>query len=133
MRSLRAHLKGGLTLRMVTVSGLLALIVGAVFVVLVVAIEDQRDSARLAVHSRAELAAADSLEKLVIDLETGVRGFVITREEGFLEPWGVLPGPPSQSRPGSWSPSPTTPSKHNGRAGSYAPLRLTSGTTPFRS
>jgi CHASE3 domain-containing protein len=31
------------------------------------------------------LVAADEVEKLVIDLETGVRGFVITNEERFLE------------------------------------------------
>jgi signal transduction histidine kinase len=33
------------------------------------------------------LVAADALEKLVIDLETGLRGFVITSENRFLEPW----------------------------------------------
>ena len=87
MPSPRAHVKAGLTLRMVIVSALLALIVGGVFAVLLVAIEDQRDSARSAVHSRAELAGGDNLEKLVIDLETGVRGFIITREERFLQPW----------------------------------------------
>ena len=54
-----------------------------------------RDSARLATHSRQELTRADGVEKLVIDLETGQRGFVITRQERFLEPWraarAVLP------------------------------------------
>jgi signal transduction histidine kinase len=30
--------------------------------------------------------AADTLEKHVIDIETGLRGFVITRDESFLEP-----------------------------------------------
>jgi signal transduction histidine kinase len=77
----------GLTPRIVVASLVLALLVGGVFAILLVAIEDQRDSARLASHSRAELADADRLEKLVIDLETGQRGFVITGEERFLEPW----------------------------------------------
>jgi signal transduction histidine kinase len=33
------------------------------------------------------LVAANHLERLLLDLETGQRGFVITREERFLEPW----------------------------------------------
>ena len=75
--------------RMVIASALLAVIVGAAFAVLLLAIGDLRDSARLATDAREELAAADGLEKLVIDLETGVRGFVITGEERFLEPWSA--------------------------------------------
>ncbi len=33
------------------------------------------------------LATANQLERLVVDLETGGRGFVITGQERFLEPW----------------------------------------------
>ncbi len=76
-----------LAFRIIVASGLLALIIGAVFAILLVAIEDLRDSGRQASDSRTELATADALDKLVIDLETGVRGFVITRQERFLEPW----------------------------------------------
>ncbi len=72
---------------MVIASGLLALLVAAAFAVLLLAISSTRDSQLLARNSRVELAAADQLEKLVIDLETGSRGFLITREERFLEPW----------------------------------------------
>jgi len=78
-----------LTFRMILASGLLALVVGAVFAILLVAIEDLRSSGRQATQSRTELATADSLEKLVIDLETGVRGFVITGQEQFLQPWNA--------------------------------------------
>jgi signal transduction histidine kinase len=35
------------------------------------------------------LVAANSLERSVIDLETGARGFLITHEERFLEPWNA--------------------------------------------
>jgi CHASE3 domain sensor protein len=82
-----ACVRGGLTRRMTLASALLALIIGGGFAVMVVVIDDLRDSARLATHSRVELGRADRLEKLVIDLETGQRGFVITRQERFLEPW----------------------------------------------
>jgi CHASE3 domain sensor protein len=47
----------------------------------------QRDWERQVAGSLQKLALINELERLVIDLETGVRGFVITREERFLEPW----------------------------------------------
>jgi CHASE3 domain sensor protein len=33
------------------------------------------------------LVEANHLERLVIDLETGQRGFILTGEERFLQPW----------------------------------------------
>jgi signal transduction histidine kinase len=78
---------GGLTRRMVLASGLLLLVVSGAFGALVIAVDDLRDSGRLARDTRDELIALDAVERLVIDLETGLRGFVITGEEGFLEPW----------------------------------------------
>jgi signal transduction histidine kinase len=72
---------------MAVASALLALLVGAAFAVLLVAIDELRTSARLATHSRQTLTGADRLEKLVLDLETGQRGFVITDKERFLQPW----------------------------------------------
>ena len=68
-------------------SVVLALLVGAAFVVLLLAISDLRASGRLVTNSRAANAAADRLEERVVDLESGARGFVITRQERFLEPW----------------------------------------------
>ena len=72
---------------MAVASLLLALLVGAAFAVLLVAVSDLRASGRRVAHSRETNAAADRLEELVIDLETGLRGFVIARQERFLEPW----------------------------------------------
>jgi signal transduction histidine kinase len=87
---------GGLTGRMVVASGLLALIIAAAFAILLIAIADLRETARLATDSQEVLAVANSLERLVIDLETGQRGYVATRDESFLEPWesarGAIPG-----------------------------------------
>jgi CHASE3 domain sensor protein/GAF domain-containing protein len=81
---------------MVVASGLLALIVGAAFAVLLLSVADLRDAARLAKHSEEVLTTANQLERLVVDLETGQRGFIITGQEGFLEPWraarAALPG-----------------------------------------
>jgi hypothetical protein len=45
-------------------------------VVLIRAIDDLRDSGRDATRSRRQNAAADGLEKLVIDLETGADALI---------------------------------------------------------
>src|SRR4051812_33383432 len=84
-----APVRGGLILRAVIASCLLVLLIGGGFAVLLVTIGELRDAGRQASQSREELSAADSLEKLVIDLETGQRGFVITRQERFLQPWSA--------------------------------------------
>jgi signal transduction histidine kinase/CHASE3 domain sensor protein len=79
--------RSGVVLRTAIASMLLALVVGAAFAILIHAIDNLRESGRQVTLSREESALADGLEMLVIDLETGSRGFVITRQERFLEPW----------------------------------------------
>jgi signal transduction histidine kinase len=79
--------RGGLAFRAVAASVVFALIVGAVFAVLLNRVEHLRDAARQAVDTRDELAAADRLQKAIVDIETGQRGFVITGKERFLDPW----------------------------------------------
>ena len=77
----------GLTVRMVVAGAALAIAVGTTFALLLFAIAQLRESAQLTRHASDELIAADAMEKVIIDLETGVRGYVITGEERFLEPW----------------------------------------------
>ncbi len=72
---------------MIVASGLLAILVGGAFGLLLLALDDERESAQLATDSQEVLVAANRLERLVIDLETGERGFVLTRDEQFLQPW----------------------------------------------
>jgi len=76
----------GLTGRMVVASGLLAIIVGGAFAVVILTGTDLRGTTELRRETRETLVAADTLEKQVVDIETGLRGFVITRDESFLEP-----------------------------------------------
>jgi signal transduction histidine kinase/CheY-like chemotaxis protein len=80
---------------MLAASVALALVVGAVFVVMLASIGDLRGSEQKTQHSEQVLAAANSLETAVLDLETGARGFVIARQAAFLEPWrsGLLAFP----------------------------------------
>jgi signal transduction histidine kinase len=79
-------MRRGLTGRMVVASGCLATIVGGAFAVVLVTITELRGTTDLRRQTREALVAADTLEKHVIDLETGLRGFVITRDETFLQP-----------------------------------------------
>jgi signal transduction histidine kinase len=78
--------RGGLIRRMVVACGLLAVLTSAAFAVLLLAIRDQRSSAQLARHSQEVLVAANRVERLLVDIETGTRGYLLTGEDGFLQP-----------------------------------------------
>ena len=81
---------------MLIASGLLALLIGAAFAVLLSSVADLRASERRARRSEEVLVVANRLERLVVDLEAAQLGFVITDQERFLEPWQdartALPG-----------------------------------------
>ena len=78
---------GRLTRRTVVVSMLLSAVIGGAFSLLALAIDALRDSEERANHALQVLVAANRLERLVIDVETAQRGFIITGETGFLGPW----------------------------------------------
>jgi signal transduction histidine kinase len=63
-----------------------SVLIGAVMVVLIVAVTGQRDAARSAFRSQDALAAGNQLEKSLITIENGVRGYVASRRERFLDP-----------------------------------------------
>ncbi|MYX95144.1 SpoIIE family protein phosphatase [Streptomyces sp. SID486] len=67
--------------------GLLALLIGLAFTMLLRSIIGLGESAAAGRHAQTALAQARTVEGLVVDLETGQRGFVITGEKQFLEPW----------------------------------------------
>jgi signal transduction histidine kinase len=77
----------GLAGRMLVASGLLALVVGVTFAVLLTAVVDLRDAQRRATRSEEVLTAANRLERLVVDLETGARGYLLTGRDDALGPW----------------------------------------------
>lgn len=72
---------------MIVASGLLATVIGAAFAILLSSIIALPESARQARDAEHALTTANQVERLIIDLETGQRGFLITRDEQFLEPW----------------------------------------------
>jgi signal transduction histidine kinase len=73
--------------RLAAASGGLALIIGATFGLLLIAVDDVRKTSRVADRSRMALTASDGVGELVLDVETGARGFVITGQDRFLDPW----------------------------------------------
>ena len=76
-----------LSARMIAASVFVALLVAGGFALLISALSALDDAERRETHSKNVLAATLGLEKLVVDLETGQRGFVLTGDERLLEPW----------------------------------------------
>ncbi len=65
------------------------LVIGAAFAVVVLAIAELRRTTQRSTTSQKVLDVANTLERRVIDIETGARGYIITRDERFLAPWEV--------------------------------------------
>lgn len=76
-----------LSMRMIVASAVLALVVAGVFAVLIQAVSALNDATRKEAHAKDVTAATLRLEKLVVDLETGSRGFIFTGNKQFLRPW----------------------------------------------
>jgi signal transduction histidine kinase len=73
--------------RMLIASALLAVLVCAAFVVLFAAVSSSRDATRREARAKDLTAASLMLERLVLDLETGLRGLALTGNTSFLAPW----------------------------------------------
>jgi CHASE3 domain sensor protein len=73
--------------RLIAGSALLALLVAAAFGVLVFAVTTLDDATKRERHARTVSAQTLQLQKLVLDLDTGLRGFVLTGKNDFLAPW----------------------------------------------
>ncbi|MFG1710412.1 CHASE3 domain-containing protein [Nonomuraea sp. M3C6] len=76
-----------MTQRAVAAGIVLALVVGATFVTLLFSIADMHRSQLRTRHSTQVLVVANRLERLIIDMETGPRGFALTGQQQFLQPW----------------------------------------------
>jgi signal transduction histidine kinase len=86
----------GLTYRMVITGGVMILLKIGTFALLFVAIIHLQSAGKVASHSAEVLASANRLEKLIVDLETGARGYILTGNQRFLRSWNsaraALPG-----------------------------------------
>lgn len=70
--------------RMAAAGGLVALVAAVTFAVLLSAIGDLRQSARLSRETQLRLVAASRLETITLQLQSGQRGFLLTGDPTFL-------------------------------------------------
>jgi signal transduction histidine kinase/CHASE3 domain sensor protein len=80
-------MRAGLTPRIVGVSAAVAILIGAILAALTIAVVDLRNAGRDAAAAEQKIGTVNRLERTVIDLETGQRGFLIDGDGRFLEPY----------------------------------------------
>jgi len=116
-----------LATRMAGACAVLALFVGGVFAVEQVAVSSLRGATRALARSRDVGRASLALEAVVLNLENGLRGYVITGNPALLRPWlqarvalsgklavlerSVSADPAQRARFGSTPPRPTASSR----------------------
>lgn len=76
-----------LSARMIAASVFVALLVAGGFAVLITAMSALDDAKEREAHSKDVAVAALALETLFGDLVTGERGFILTGDQRFLQPW----------------------------------------------
>jgi signal transduction histidine kinase len=76
-----------LSTRVIAASAVLAILVAAAFGVLLYAVSTLDDATKRERHAKDVTAVTLQLEKLVLDLESGLRGFVLTGKDDTLDPW----------------------------------------------
>ena len=79
--------RSGLVVRIAVSAFVVGMGLALVFAVMFLAITGLRQRSLEARHSQQVIANANELQTLVIDLETGMRGFAITHKRSFLAPW----------------------------------------------
>ena len=79
--------RSGLAVRIAVSAFVVGVGLALVFAILFLAITGLRHRSLEARHSQQVIATANELQTLVIDLETGVRGFVLTSDKSYLRPW----------------------------------------------
>ena len=77
-----------ITGRLLIASGVIALLIALVFATLAASVEDLRTAAEREARAREVTVAVAELERRVIDLETSIRGYALSRgDQRFLEPY----------------------------------------------
>ncbi|HTI76142.1 MAG TPA: CHASE3 domain-containing protein [Mycobacterium sp.] len=79
----------GLTTRLLVATGVVAVIVSAAFAFLFFAMASVHRARDMATHSADESYVARDVRRMLGDMETSQRGYIITGEEKFLGPWEV--------------------------------------------
>jgi PAS domain S-box-containing protein len=77
----------GLTARLLLVGGLAFLLCAGTFAVVLTLVRDAREASDSLQASTERTSASDRMLGLVVDLESGMRGYVVTGDEAFLDPY----------------------------------------------
>jgi two-component system sensor histidine kinase/response regulator len=89
----------GLTGRILFAGAIVVALLLIRFVLLMQAFDSVTEATEREQRADRSVFVASRVEKLVLDLETGARGYVITRDRSFLEPWSSARRTlPAQSR-----------------------------------
>src|SRR4051812_50147224 len=99
----------GLRARVLAAAAAIAVVAVATFGLLLAAIADERDAADRSRASAETLADSGVLERLALDLETGVRGYILPRPRDFPAPYVNPPPPLPGARARAPAPPPAPP------------------------
>ena len=77
----------GLTARLTLATGFVAVVVTTAFAVLFLAMMGVHHARDMAVHSADESYVVRDVRRMLVDMETADRGFIISGEQSFLDPW----------------------------------------------
>jgi len=77
----------GLVPRILLAGGIVVVFLVVVFALVLRSLEEVRHLTRSEQRAEQSVVAASRLEKLILDVETGTRGYVITRDRRFLDSW----------------------------------------------
>src|SRR4051794_24834354 len=78
--------RGGLLGPTLAAFATVALVTVAIFIVLILSIRDLRDDADLSRHSGEVLSLSNRIEREAVDLQTGLRGYLLSGDEALLAP-----------------------------------------------
>ena len=81
------RMRFGLTARILLAGALVTGFLVVVFVLLFGTLSATRRATDREEQAAASASLAQQIEKLVLDLETGARGYILTRNQTFLQPW----------------------------------------------
>ncbi|MGI5180483.1 CHASE3 domain-containing protein [Dactylosporangium sp. CA-152071] len=78
---------GGLTLRLGVTCALFTLLISTAFAAILLSVYQLRESVLAVTRAERSVSAATTLERLLLDVEAGRRGFALTRDPAVLVPW----------------------------------------------
>lgn len=78
---------GRLTVRLAVVCTLFTLMIAATFAVMLYSVYELRSSIMAATEAERSVSASNTLERLVLDVEAGRRGYALTHDRALLDPW----------------------------------------------